>query len=80
MKNTKVISIVELKKRVANTSIFGIIISKFCHRKKPYLVILFEIDKGLKVDFYYTILSFNLTIYLWIEGNKKFLLDVKEIV
>ena len=73
------ISIVELKKRVAGTSIFGIIISEFCHKKKPYPVILFKIEKNSKVGFIYIILPFNLTIYLWIEDNRKSLLDAKEI-
>ena len=36
---------------MASVSIFGIIIDKF-YRKKLYLVILFEIDKGLKIGFY----------------------------
>ena len=49
---------------MANTSIFGIIIGKYCYKKKPYLVILFKIDKGLKIGFYCTILSFGLTVYL----------------
>ena len=49
---------------MASASILGIIIGKFCHKKKLYLVILFEIDKSLKVDFYYTILLFGLIIYL----------------
>ena len=60
------ISAIELKKRVIGTSIFGIIIDKFRYKKELYLVILFEIDKSLKVSFYYIILLFDLIVYLWI--------------
>ena len=42
-------------------------------------MILFEINKNLKISFYYIILSFNLAIHLKIKDNKKFLLDVKKI-
>ena len=60
----KVISTIELQKRVADASIFGIIIGKFRHKKKPCPIILIEIDKGLKIDFYHTNLLFGLTICL----------------
>ena len=73
------ISAVELERRMASASIFGIIIGKFRHRKKPCLVILFKIDKNLKVDFYYTILPFGLTVHLWVEGSGESLLNAKEI-
>ena len=63
------IFILELKKYVASASIFNIIISKFYYKKKLYLIILFKIDKSLKISFYYTILSFDLAIYFKIEGN-----------
>ena len=55
---------VEFKKYVANISIFGIIISKFCYKKKLYSIILLEIDKSLEIDFYYIILPFSLTVHL----------------
>ena len=58
------ISAIELEKRVTSASIFGIIIDKFRYRKKPCPVILYEINKSSKIGFYYTILSFNLTIRL----------------
>ena len=73
------ISAVELEKHVAGISIFGIIIGKFCYKKKPYLVIIFKIDKGLKVGFYYTILLLGLTVCLWIKGSRESLLNAKEI-
>ena len=43
---------------MANASIFGIVVSKLYHEKKLCPIILFKIDKGLKVRFYYTILFF----------------------
>ena len=73
------IAVDEVKKPVANASIFGIIISEFCHKKKPCPVILFEIDESSKVGFYCIILPFGLTFYLKVENGKKFLLDVEKV-
>ena len=70
----------ELKKYVIDTSIFKIIISKFCYEKKLYLIILIEVDKNLEIGFYYTILPFNLAIYLQVKGNGKSLFDAKKIL
>ena len=72
------ISLIELKKYVTNANILSIIISKFCHRNKPYQFILLEINKNLKIGFYYIILPFNLAVRLQVEGNKKFPLDIEE--
>ena len=58
------IFIVELKKYVTGTSIFGIIVGKFYYRKKLYSIILLKVNKSLEVGFYYTILSFSLAVYL----------------
>ena len=55
---------VELKRRIANTSILGIIIGKFCHEKKPCRIILLEVDKNLEIGFYCAILLFGLTVRL----------------
>ena len=73
------IFIIELKKYVASTGIFGIIIGKFCYKKKLYLIILLKVDKNLKISFYYTILPFNLVVYLRIKSGKKSLLNIKKI-
>ena len=54
---------------MAGASIFGIIISKLCHKKKLYLIILFKINKSSKIGFYYFILSLNLAIYWKIESG-----------
>ena len=44
--------------------IFNIIIYKLSYKKKSYLIILFKIDKELKVYLYYIILIFGLFISL----------------
>ena len=49
---------------MANTSIFDIIIDKLHHKKKLYPIILFKINKDLKIGFYCSILPFNLSICL----------------
>ena len=54
----------KLKKGVANASILGIIVNKLRYKKKLYLIILFEVDKCVKVCFYNAILILGLTIYL----------------
>ena len=73
------ISAVKLKGRMADTSIFSIIINKLCHRKKLCPIILLKVDKDLEVSFHCAILPFSLTICLWMEGNREFLLDIEEI-
>ena len=64
---------------MANINIFGIIINKFGYKKKIYLIILLEMDRSLKVGFYWATLFFGLTVFLWIESGKEFLLNAKEI-
>ena len=63
------ISVVKFLKRMAGASIFGIIISKLYYKKKLCPIILFKINKSLKVDLHYTILSLSLTICLKIKGG-----------
>ena len=65
------ISAIELEKYVADASILGVVIGKLHYGKKPCLIILFKVDKGLAIDFFYIILPFDLTICLWIEGGGK---------
>ena len=74
------ISAIELKKYVANAGILGIVIDKLCHRKKLCPIILFKVDKDSEINFYYTILPLSLAVCLQVEGGRKFLLDVKEII
>ena len=63
------IFLIKLKKYIAGADIFGIIINELCYKKKLCPIILFKVDKGLKIDFYYTVLLFSLAIYLKIEGS-----------
>ena len=73
------ISTIELESCVAGASILGIVIGKLRHGKKPCLIILLEVDKGLEVGFHCTILPLSLAIRLRVEGGGKSLLDTKEI-
>ena len=73
------ISTYKLEKCVAGADILSIVIGKFCHGKKLYLIILLEVDKNLEAGFYYTILLFSLTVYLRIKGSRESLLDAKKI-
>ena len=73
------ISTIEPEKYVAGTTIFGIIIGKLYHKKKPCLIILLKVDKSSEIGFDYTILPLNLAIYLRVENNREYLLDAKEI-
>ena len=58
-----------------DADIFSIIVSKLYYRKKPYSIILFKVDKELKVGFHCAILPFNLADCLRVEGGGEFLLD-----
>ena len=60
----KIIAIIKFKKYVINICIFSIVKNKLYCIKKLYLIILFTINKSLKINFYYIILSLNLAIYL----------------
>lgn len=60
-------------------SIFRIIISKFSQRKKLGLIILFVIDKTLKIGLHRTILTLGQAISLRVKSNGEFLLNLKEI-
>ena len=50
------IFIIKFKKFIANICIFGNIVNKFYNEKKLCSIILFKINKNLKIDFYYIIL------------------------
>ena len=70
------ISTIELKRCVTSAGILGIIISKLCYKKKLCSIILFEVDKGLKIGFHYAILPFSLAVCLQVEGGGESLLNV----
>ena len=73
------ISTIELEKYVANAGIFGIVVGKLRHEKKPCPIILLKVDKSSEVGFHYTILPLSLAIYLQIKGGEESLLDAEEI-
>lgn len=75
IKVIKVVVVLQLKRCIANASVFYIIIGKVSYWKKFCLIILLKIDKGLEVDFYHAILSPSLTVSLKVEGNREFLLN-----
>ena len=49
---------------MAGAGILGIIVGKLHYGKKPYPIILLEIDKGLEINFYYIILPLRLVVRL----------------
>ena len=65
---------------MANTSIFGIVVSKLRYEKKPYPIILRDVDKSSELNFYCTIWPLSLAVYLWVKSYGESLLDAKEIV
>ena len=67
---------INLKKYIDNTSIINIIIGKLCHRKKLCLIILFKVNKNVKINFHHTILLLNLSVCLWVKDGGEFSLDV----
>ena len=73
------ISKVKIQKYIAGACVFSIIINKLSYWQEPYLIIPFEVNKSLKISFIYIIQSFGLAFYLKIEGNKKFLFEIKKI-
>lgn len=58
------IALVKFKKYMTNTNILHIIIDKFGYQLEYGPIVLFKIDKNLKVDLYNTILFFSLAISL----------------
>ena len=64
---------------MTGASTFGVILSNLHHGKKACSIILLKVDKGLKIGFFCAILSFSLTVHLWVESDEKFPLDTKEI-
>lgn len=65
MKYLKIILLVSFKKDIASTCIFNIVIHKFGELS---LIILFKINKNYNLNFYNTILLFNLAIFLRIKA------------
>lgn len=73
------ISAIELKRCVIGTGIFGIIIGKLSHWYEPCPVILLEVDKGLEISFYCTILLLGLVVYLQVKSGGESSLNILEV-
>lgn len=70
---------VQLKRCMINASIFGIVISKLSLVKESSLVVLFEVNKSIKIGLFTTILTLGLAISLRVKRSKKFAFDLSEI-
>lgn len=70
---------IKFKQGMANTYNLSIFISKLSHKQKSSQIILFKVDKSLRIDFYSTIFIFYLVIYQQIKSGKKSLFDTKEV-
>ena len=73
------IYIINFKKLVVNIAILYIIVGKLYYKKKQYLIILFKVNKGSKIGFYYIILPFCPFNYFQVNDKKKFLCNIKKI-
>ena len=73
------ISAIELERCVVGAGIFGVVVDKIRHGKKPCSIILLEVGKGSEVSFYYTILLLYLVVCLRVKSGGKFLFDAEEI-
>lgn len=60
--------------------IFGIIIYQFSYEQEYSMVVSFIIEHGLKVNFYYSILSFGLAICLYLKRNINLLFYAQKII
>lgn len=58
---------------MTNNSIFNIIICKFSYGEEFDQIVLFEINKSLKMSFYNASLPFCLVVDLKIKGSQNFL-------
>ena len=71
------VATVQLKRCVAGACILGVVISKLGHWQELCPIILFKVDKGLKVGIHGAVLPFCLTVYLRMEGSRESPLDAK---
>ena len=55
---------------MAGASVFGIVIGKLRHKKKPCPIILLKVDKGLEVNFHHIFLLLSLAVYLQVESGE----------
>lgn len=62
-----ILATIKLKKQLADICIFDVIIYKLNHWEEANSIILLWINKNSKINFYYTILTFDLVINLRVQ-------------
>lgn len=65
---------------MTDTSIIGIIISKFSFGHKLCSLVLLKIDEYLQICLYCTIFLFGLAVGLRVEGGEELLFNIKKVV
>lgn len=70
---------VKFEQSIACAAVFSIMIGKLSHWQQTSLVVLFIVDKSLKISFYCTILAICLAISLRVEGNRESLLNTQKV-
>lgn len=65
---------------MTGTCIFSILMSKFGYQQKFGPIILFNINKNLKIFLYYQNMGFNLTICSQIKSDLQLPLDIIKVV
>ena len=73
------VAIIQLKKHVVVTCIFGIIVYKLGYKQNPSLIVLFKVDKSPKIYLYSTIQPFCLAIYYKIKSRREPLFNAKKV-
>lgn len=64
---------------MARACIFGIVIYKLSYWQEPSLIVLFNINKSLKISLYIIFLLFCLAINLNIKSSKEPLFNIKQV-
>lgn len=57
-------AIIQFKRSITSVYNFSIVMSKLSHLQEPGLIILFKMNKNLKIVIYYIFLLFSLAIFL----------------
>lgn len=71
---------IQFQRGKASASVFRIIIKGFSYQQKLCSVILFVVDKYLKVELYCIVLLFGLAVSLGVEGGRESLLNALIVV
>lgn len=69
---------IQLKKIITSARVFGIVKSKFSHWKKSNPIVLFKVDKDIRIFLYDTILTLGLAISFGVKCGRKFVFDLEE--